>query len=388
MNVKPISAGLMSAILACTGGAILVVQVAEIAGLSKHEMISWFSSVYVLGGLLNLLLTVKYRIPFAGAHSITAIAFLASVAGQISFAALTGGFIIAGALVLLTGWTGWFAKALKVVPKQIIDALLAGLLLHYIAGIVPAVVGLPVTGALALFGYFLFPKIIKNIPPGMAAFFFGTIGFSLEYSFPSITATDFMFPMPIMPEFTLEGLFSAALPIALLVLTNDCAVALTALKNQDYDPPVNKVLVSSGAMSMIAGLFGGHAAAVGGMMSALCSSPDAGPKKTRPWAAIVSNGIVICFGLAAWKVIDLIQALPPDYISMMTGFSLLGLFITGLRSVFSNPSTLLPGLITFIIAGTQIRWLGIATPVWALGGGMVTLQLIQRSKKQKQENES
>lgn len=39
----------MSALLACTGGAILVVQAAEMAGLPRAELISWFAAVYIIG---------------------------------------------------------------------------------------------------------------------------------------------------------------------------------------------------------------------------------------------------------------------------------------------------------------------------------------------------
>src|SRR5690606_13254792 len=99
------------------------------------------------------------------------------------------------------------------------------------------------------------------------------------------------------------GLISIAIPLALLVMTNDLAVAMAALTRNEYKPNVNRAMAVSGLASMAAGLFGGHAANVGGMMSALCSSEEAGPKETRYRAAVVSSVLVLVFGLIGWKVI-------------------------------------------------------------------------------------
>ncbi len=60
MNIHNISMGFMSALLPCTGGAMLIIQAANTAGFSRPELISWMFAVFVLGGLLNLGLTLKY----------------------------------------------------------------------------------------------------------------------------------------------------------------------------------------------------------------------------------------------------------------------------------------------------------------------------------------
>ncbi|MGO4371089.1 benzoate/H(+) symporter BenE family transporter [Paenibacillus sp. MCAF20] len=116
MGAKTIMTGFMSALLACTGGAIMIVQAAHTAGLSKPELVSWFTSAYVIGGLLNLLLTLKYRIPFAGAHSITATAFLGTAAAGFSYSELAAAFVMSGILILAAGVSGIFSKVLNLIP--------------------------------------------------------------------------------------------------------------------------------------------------------------------------------------------------------------------------------------------------------------------------------
>ncbi|RJX40516.1 benzoate transporter [Paenibacillus pinisoli] len=375
MGAKSVTAGFMSAVLACTGGAIMIVQAAQAAGLAKTELVSWFTSAYVIGGLLNLLLTLKYRIPFAGAHSITATAFLGTTAVGFSFPQLAGAFILSGVLILLAGLSGFFAKAIDVIPKLLIDALLAGVLLTYIVRMIPAAVQLPCAGLLAAAGYFILPIFIKRLPPLIGAIGLGLIGLLLQMRLPELPQAQFLSPIIVIPEFTLQGLLSIAIPMSLLILSNDLAVALAALRSNQFKPPVNKTLMASGLASMGTGLFGGNAANVGGLMSALCSSAEAGPHQRRYLAAVISSVIVIGFGLFSWRVIDMLDILPASFVALLTGYSLLGLFLRALKSAFADKQLLIPALITFGIAALHLSMLGIATPVWALLGGMVLLKL-------------
>ncbi|MBH5317581.1 benzoate/H(+) symporter BenE family transporter [Paenibacillus sp. GSMTC-2017] len=366
MSIKNITAGLMSALLPCTGGAILVVQAAEMAGLSQVQLISWFAAIYIIGGALNLYLALRYKMPFAGAHSVTGVAFIGTIAANFSFAHLAGGFLMSGAIILIAGYTGLFAKALNVVPKSIIDALLAGLLLPYVLKIAPSIVNMPISGLMAVAGYFLVPKITKILPPAIWALILGLAGLFIEYDFPQMVSSAVILPIPIIPDFSLSAFFSIAIPLSLLVMSNDMAVGLAALKSNEYDPPVNQTMIASGVANMMVACFGGHAANVGGMMSAICSSKEAGPKENRYGAAIVSSVLVICFGLLAWKVIALIKLMPSHFVALITAFSLLGIFINSVKSTFTLKSWNVPAILTFVVAVMNIQWLGISAPVWAL----------------------
>ncbi|MCA0755131.1 benzoate/H(+) symporter BenE family transporter [Paenibacillus sp. N4] len=374
MGARTITAGFLSALLACTGGAILVVQAAETAGLSKAELISWLTSAYIAGGLLNLCLTLKYKIPFAGAHSITAAAFLGTAAAGYSYPQLAGAFVMSGLFILLAGCTGVFSKAVKVIPGQLIDALLAGLVLTYVLQLVPAGLSLPYSGLFAGAGFFLLPLLVKRIPPALGALLFGLFGLAIEYRFPALPAPEFILPMPVMPQFTMTGLLSLAIPMSLLILSNDLAVAMTSFKSNRFDPPVDKSLIASGAAGMAAGFFGGNAANVGGLMSALCSSPESGPHQQRYLAAALSSLIVIGFGAFAWRAVDIINVMPASFIQLMTGFSLLGLFLKALGRAFSNKPLFFPSILTFAVAALHVSMFGISTPIWALGAGIVLMK--------------
>ncbi|MCM3626075.1 benzoate/H(+) symporter BenE family transporter [Paenibacillus glycanilyticus] len=378
--MKFITTGIMSALLACTGGALLLVKAAEMAGLPDRELLSWFFAVYVMGGLLNAFLTLKYKIPFAGAHSITGIAFVGSVAANYPLPVLTGGFILSGLLMIVVGSTGLFGRALRFVPKPIIDALLAGLLFSSIWGMIPSAIQLPLCGMMAAVGYWMIPRFVKFLPPVIWSLMLGVVGLLLQNRLPwrEVAAMPFQLPTLIMPEFTVFGLFSIAIPLALLIMSNDLAVALASLKGHHYDPPVNKAMAASGVAAMAAGMLGGHAANVGGMMTALCSSPEAGSHWRRIGAALTSNVLVILFGLFAWKMIGWLQIMPAPFLSMMTGIPLLGLFIHSVKSVVRERKLIIPTISTFLIAALHINLFGLSAPLWALLAGVALVYLRQK----------
>ncbi|SFL06557.1 benzoate membrane transport protein [Paenibacillus sp. 1_12] len=381
MSTQNIATGILSALMACTGGAILLIKCADIAGFSRAELISWFFIVYFIGGILNIVLSMKFKIPFAGAHSITAVAFLSSAIAHFSFNELAGSFIMAGVLITVFGLSGVFNKVLEFIPKPMIDAMLAGLVLNYVVNIVPAFKNAPLVGGMAILGFFIAPRISKSIPPLLGVLIFGILGLFIGYDFPVVQKVDFSLPQLIMPSFTWNGLISIAVPVAVLVLSNDIAVALAALKKNGFDPPVNKTLVYSGIGTVFVGFFGGHAVNIGGMMTALCSSEEAGPKESRIVAALVSGGIVALFGVFAWKVIAIIELLPASFITLLSGFALLGVLLNSLRSAFSEPSYRFSMLFVFVIAIANVSFLGISAPVWSLLVGVISAKLLGENKQ-------
>lgn len=381
LNIQNLSAGVMSALMACTGGAIMIINSAETAGFSRSQLISWLFCVYCLGGILNLVLTWTYKIPFAGAHSITAIAFLSTVVDQFTLNELAGGFIMAGGLIAVFGFTGLFSKALEFIPKPFIDAMLAGLVLQYVVNIIPALKDSPLIGGMAILGFFIAPKISKSIPPLLGVILFGVLGLFIGYDFPVVPeAAEFALPQIIIPSFTVHSFFSIAIPIAVLILTNDIAVALAALKKNDYQPPVNQTLVLSGIGTFIAGFFGGHAVNIGGMMTALCSSKEAGPKENRIGAALVSGALVTLFGFFAWKVIVIIEMLPSAFITMLSGFALLAVLLNSMQAAFSESSYRYSTLFAFLIAISNVSFVGVSSPVWSLLVGIISAQIFGEGK--------
>ncbi|WP_368773327.1 benzoate/H(+) symporter BenE family transporter, partial [Escherichia coli] len=51
-----------------------------------------------------------------------------------------------------------------------------------------------------------------------------------------------IFPQIYLPEFNTVSFLSISIPLALLILSNDAAVAIGALEQNNYRTPVNRII--------------------------------------------------------------------------------------------------------------------------------------------------
>jgi benzoate membrane transport protein len=356
-----------------------------------RQTILWMFSVYVFGGIFSILLPLYYRIPIVGGHSITGVAYLATVTAQFSFQEMIGSYIFSGVLMLIIGLLGIFSILLTLVPKEIIAAMLAGMITKYMVNFIVSINEMLLIGGVSLLTYFIFSKWYNRIPPVLTAIVSGftmlLITISLNNSKISI---DFFIPQPQVPDLNPLSLLSVSIPLILMLLSNDAAVGIGALEQKHFHPPVNKIITISGIFSILAGFFGGQSANIAGMASAVCADEEAGPKSKRYMGAIVSGVIVLLFGIFSWKLVPFIQALPQAFISILVGFSLLSVFANNLHICFSKPVMKLSAAFTYVIAMSNITIFNIGSPVWALLIGsfiakMIENQMVTTTEDKKKE---
>lgn len=381
LHYKNITAGIASALLAITGPPVIILEAASKGNFTMTQTILWMFSVYVFGGIYSILIPLYYRMPIVGAHSITGVAFLATVTTQFTYNQLIGSYVFAGLLMLLIGYLGIFSKLLEYVPKQIISVMLAGMITKYMVNFVASLQQLLLVGGVSLISYFIFMKWSKRISPMVAAIVTGFLILLLTHPLKSwgFTAA-FVLPTLQRPEFNLLSLISVSVPLALLILSNDAAVGLGALEQNEYQPPVNRVIAFSGVFSILTSFWGGQSANVAGMMTAICSDEEAGPKEKRYMGAVVSGIIILLFGLFAWKLVPWIQALPAAFVSILVGFALLGVFVNSLSAGFAKPTMRLSAGFTFLISVSNITFFNISAPVWALVIGTFIARFIEEVK--------
>lgn len=354
----------------------MILTTANGAGFSRGELIAWFFAAYVFGGLLNLLLSVFYRLPFGGVHSIAVVTYMSTVINRFTLSELSGGYLMAGLIIFLLGWSGWFGKLLSHLPKPLLDAMLAGLILHFVINMFSAVRDAPLVSMMSMIGFLLAYRFRTHVPPLLGAIVFGGIALGFGSPLPVLTLPDFIAPSLFLPSFTLQGAVSISIPVAILILSNDVAVGLAALQKQGYRPPMDRTLLMTGIATTAASFFGAHSANIGGMMTVICSSDEAGPHDRRYLAGVVSAVWVILFGLAAWLVVPFIKILPAPFITLITGFSLIGILTGCLRSASRASGYRFSVIVCFLIAAFPFTILDIASPVWALLIGVLTAKLL------------
>ena len=173
LNSQNLSSGFVSAVLAVTGPPIIILEAAVNGNFTIEQTVLWMFSVYFFGGLFSIILPLYYRIPIVGAHSITGVAFLATVTSHVSYSELIGSFIVSSLLIFLVGFFGLFSKLMKYIPKEIIAAMMAGIIISYVVRLIDAVQQLPLIGGVSLLTFFVFAKLKVRFPPVIAAIFAG-----------------------------------------------------------------------------------------------------------------------------------------------------------------------------------------------------------------------
>ncbi|MFS0637586.1 benzoate/H(+) symporter BenE family transporter [Mesobacillus foraminis] len=381
LNHKNVAAGIISGIFVIIGPSALILEASSNGNFTLEQTFLWMFAVYVFGGIFGIVFPLYFRVPVVGGHTLTGVAFLATVTPQFTFHELVGAYLISGMLMLLIGFTGFFSTLIGLVPKEIISAMLAGMIMKYMVNFIISINQLLLVGGVSLIVYFIFSRWKTKIPPVIAAIGTGLILLILSHPLGSNDGptSGVFIPHIQVPDFNALSLLSVSIPLTLLILSNDAAVGIGALKQNDYRIPVNKIISLSGLFSIAASFFGGQSANIAGMASVICSSEEAGPKEKRYMGAVVAGILLLVFGLFSSRLIPYIQAFPKEFISIIVGFSLLGVFGNSMHQSFSRSSMKISTAFAYIIAFSNITIFNISAPVCSLLAGTFIARYIENS---------
>lgn len=376
LNSNNITAGLVAGTFGCTGSALLIINAANNLNLTKIDTISWLFSIYFFGGLIGLILSLKYKIPISGAYTIAGTVLLLGSTGVYSIEELAGAYFVSGLIILIVGITGLKEKILDILPGPIVMSMVAGVLTKFILTMMETLGSEPLLTILILGGFLILPKIFKKSPPIILALLVGIISSILlgKINIHNISF-DYIMPRIIFPRFNFDAIISISLPLSILIMGSENAQAIGILKSQGYNPPINIMTIASGLGSMATSFFGGHAANIAGPMTAICSAEEAGKSKDNRYLASVVNGwIFIIFGIFASVAFSLVTILPKAFISLIAGLSMLGVLKKAFNEAFTTTKFKTGGLFAFLIALSTINIFNIAAPVWSLIiGGIISL---------------
>lgn len=372
INMNNITAGIVAGIFGCTGAALLMINVANNIGLTAQQTSSWMFSIYFFGGLIGVILSLKYKIPISGAYTIAGTLMLLNVPVY-SINEFSGAFLGSGIIILIVGITGIKEKILKVLPMPIVMGMIGGSLTKFLLGIIEPMGNEPFLPIIVIISFLMLPKIFKKIPPILLALFGGIVASVLTKSlYLSGISTTFLPPELVIPKFNPGAFLSISVPLAILIMGSENAQAMGVLISQGYKPPVNAMTIASGVGSIIASFFGGHAANIAGPMTAICSSDTAGNNKDDRYIASIVNGIMfILFGIFSSFAISFVTVLPKTLVNSIAGLSMIGVLKSSYKQTFSAKIYSNGALCSFIIALSSLEFFSIGAPIWALISGII-----------------
>lgn len=382
INLNSVSAGAVAAIFGCSGPALIVIGAAAAGKLTSGQTVAWLLAIYGLGGLISLLLALRYKMPINGAYSIPGAAIMTAAFASFSFPEIVGAFIMSGAIVLLLGVTGVIGRIMHWLPMPIVMAMIVGAMIRFGVGAVDSVKAAPFIAGSAALAFFLTMRFVKSFPPVLAALIVGLFAAAATGAIQAATVDiAFVAPEFTTPVFTMAAFFGVAVPLAALVIGAENAQATGVLMAEGYKPPVNAMTIVSGIGGILAGFMGGHNANIAGPMTAICSSEQAGEDRSKRYGATVVNGVLFgAFGLLAGVAVPFVLALPRPLIAVVAGLAMIGVLLSALQHGFAKQQGHQVGaFVALVVAMSSLNLFGISAPFWALVCGVIVSLLADRA---------
>jgi benzoate membrane transport protein len=368
----PLVAGLVSVIVNYGGTFILVFQAAKVAGLSPELTASWVWSISIGVGVTGIVLSWTAREPIITAWSTPAAAFLITALATTPYAEAIGAYLLSAAAFVALGLSGYFEKAIRLIPPGIAAGLLAGILLQFGIGafggmsIDPVLAGLLIMAYLVLKRFTARYAVVGILVLGLAFLLIedrvDLSGLSLQLAAPVFT----------MPSFSLNATLSVALPLFLITLTGQYMPGMLVLRNDGFKTSANPIVTVTGLGSLLMAPFGSHAFNIAAITAAICTGREAHEDPSRRWIAGIAAGVFyILVGVFGVTLAALFMAFPATFITTLAGLALLGAIGGSLAGAMADAQAREASLITFLAAAANISLLGIGGAFWGLVIGLV-----------------
>ena len=379
LNGKTIATALISTIFGCTGPALVVISGSQTAGFTTADTVTWIFGIYVFGGLLGMILSLYYKVPISGAYSIPGATLMATALAGYTFNEAAGAFVIAGVIVLIIGMTGLIGKIMKLLPLEIVMAMVGGCMLKFGINIVTFTQKDVIVCGIAILAFLIAPRISKKIPGVLAALVVGVIAAAVTGKFSGdMGGVAYVAPRLVVPAFNGSLILSCSIPLAALVIGAENAQAMGVLKTQGYEPPCNAMTVASGIGGVVSGLFGGHNANIAGPMTAICCSEDAGPKEGRYVASVVNGLTFALFGLVAAYAIGFVNLIPVGLTYVLAGLAMINVLIQSFKDGFASGKYRTGAFTALAVGASGVSILSIGSAFWALVIGVVVSLIVDK----------
>ena len=368
----PLVAGLVSVIVNYGGTFILVFQAAKVAGLSPELTASWVWSISIGVGVTGIVLSWTAREPIITAWSTPAAAFLITALATTPYAEAIGAYLLSAAAFVALGLSGYFEKAIRLIPPGIAAGLLAGILLQFGVGAFGGMSIDPVLAGLLIMAYL----VLKRLTPRYAVVGILVLGlaFLLIEDRVDLSGLSLQLAAPVftMPSFSLNATLSVALPLFLITLTGQYMPGMLVLRNDGFKTSANPIVTVTGLGSLLMAPFGSHAFNIAAITAAICTGREAHEDPSRRWIAGIAAGVFyILVGVFGVTLAALFMAFPATFITTLAGLALLGAIGGSLAGAMADAQAREASLITFLAAAANISLLGIGGAFWGLVIGLV-----------------
>ncbi|WP_342590636.1 benzoate/H(+) symporter BenE family transporter [Paeniglutamicibacter terrestris] len=381
VSISAICAGFIAVAVSYAGPMLVIIQAAQRAGLNSDQTASWVWAVSVGSGIVGLVLSLFTRQPVVVAWSVPGSALLLTVLGDYEFSDAIGAYIVAGLLGLVLSLSGLFGRLLAAVPRPILAAVLAGVLLPFVLNVTGAVLASPLVAGGLVVAYFagrrLFPKyavpgaLVVGVVLSMIAGQAQSPELSLAVTVPLFT----------VPTFSIQAIMGISIPLLIVTMAGQNGPGLVMMRTSGYAPNDRLLLTGTCVASVIFAPFGSHAINLAAITAGICCGREAHEDPAKRYIAGAAGGLFfIGFGLFSATILDLFAAVPGELITAMAGVALLGALQGSMLDMLDTgshgPASIEAAVVTLIITASGIAPLGIVSPFWGVLAGTAVYLLL------------
>lgn len=360
---------------------LITLSAARQANLPDAAAVSWILSVSVVGGLLSIVLSLRYRLPIVGAYTIPGVVLVGTALSHLPLDQVVGTYWISGTAVLLLGATGLVGRATARLPMPVMMGMVAGVLLPFVLAIVKALQQAPVVCGVTVAAFFITSALpgLRRIPPVLAALVAALAAVTLlgQADWSAVTVR-LARPQIITPAFSPAAMLELVLPLVLMVIAVQNVQGFAALWAAGYRPPVTGLTVAVGVGSVVSAVAGGHSACLAGPSTAIVSGPASGPPQARYAASVVLGLMWIATGLLAPAATSITRVVPRALVDVLAGLALLPPMTQFLQQAFGSRFRL-GALAAFLVTISGLVLFRIAAPFWALVAGTAVSLAAERA---------
>ena len=380
LSIAHVSAGFITVLVGYTSSAAIVFQAAAAAGATPEEISSWLWALGIGMGATCIGLSLYFKSPVLTAWSTPGAALLITGLAGLPMSEAIGIFLFNSLLITIAGFSGWFEKLMRYVPKSLAGAMLAGVLLRF--GLEVFVV-LPTQGVLVglmvvsyLLGRRFFPLYAVPITFVLGMLVASAQGLLVFESMRVQVAQ----PIFMAPSFVLSSLIGVGIPLFVVSMASQNVPGLAVMRANGYSTPASPLIGWTGLTGLMLAPFGGFSFNLAAITAAICMTKDADPDPERRYLAAIWAGVFyLLTGIFGATVVSIFATFPYALVVSIAGLALLGTIGNGLAGALHDEKEREAALITFLVTASGLSMFGIGSAFWGLLFGMVCAWMIRRN---------
>ena len=382
-SLSAILAGFVTVLVGFTSSAALVFQAGHAVGATPAQMASWMWALGIGMGVTCIVLSLRYRVPVVTAWSTPGAAMLITSASGVPMAEAIGAFIVCAVLMAVSGFSGWFERALKRIPLSLASGMLAGVLLRFgldvFVSLQHALAMVLSMCVVYLLGRRFLPRYAVILALAVGTVVAAAQGELHFERFELAIAT----PVWIEPSFSLSAMVGIALPLFMVTMASQNIPGVAVIRASGYEAPISPLIGWISTVTLLLAPFGAYALNLAAITAAICMGREAHEDSQRRYVAAVAAGVFyLLIGVFGATVAALFSALPKTLILAIAGLALLGTIGNGLATAMRDEQEREAALITFLVTASGLTLLGIGSAFWGLvAGGVASLVLHSQPRR-------